>query len=85
MSENVQEIRGLCKKAKLPELADDIVASDMTDAQVRGLLTTATALLDIAIDTAPSMPNIDPLEKYGAPQAVLEKIRQRIVETVGDA
>ena len=43
-----KEIRALCKIVKLPELADDLVASNMTDPQVRDLLTTVTALLDEA-------------------------------------
>ena len=49
MIEREAEIRGLCGVAKLDMLADDLVASDMAIPEVRHLLLSTLAWLDMAV------------------------------------
>lgn len=82
---NRDQILKLCQLARLEELADVLAASAMSEQDIRRLLATVTALKDQAIDSAPTMPNLDSLQGGWIPQPVLEQVVRLIQIAVGES
>lgn len=77
------EIRALLKAARLEALTDDVIAGDMSVADVRRLAVNVTAWLDEA--TSGVMPSTEALEDGSVPGRVLEKARALVAGAVADA
>ena len=80
MIEREAEIRGLCGVGKLDVLADDLVASDMAIPEVRHLLLSTLAWLDMA--TSGVVPPLDDLDDV--PPAVAAKVRALIGNVIAE-